>query len=255
MLAAAPLLLVVSLAQVDPLALAPLYQQAWDARVKKHGADHPSVAQAARDYGLFLRSQKMMSIAAPMLRRALAIDEKTLGAKSRQVAEDLEHLASVLPPEQALPYLTRVANGAFPDLAAQSLGQLGDIEPDVKKSAELFRRALTKEEQARGPKHPAVAMRLIDLALKLPPKEAEPLLRRALMIQNGRTPDFAVTLNNLANVLFEQKRLAEAEVVARHSVDILTLLLGSGDSRTQTAVDNLAGVQRARMRVRKGLMP
>src|SRR5215218_7519525 len=88
--------------QLDPGALVPLYGQALEEREKQFGTDHPKVARSASDLGLYLRNIGDGSAAAPYLARAVDIHARILSASSRQFAEDLENLAAVSPPEQAL---------------------------------------------------------------------------------------------------------------------------------------------------------
>src|SRR2546430_12281537 len=86
--------------QMDPGALISLYAQGLAGTEKQVGPDHPAVARSASDLGLFLRNQGDRAASEPLLRRALAIDEKALGPDSPVTGEDLENLASVLPPEK-----------------------------------------------------------------------------------------------------------------------------------------------------------
>ncbi|HSS51009.1 MAG TPA: tetratricopeptide repeat protein, partial [Thermoanaerobaculia bacterium] len=95
--------------------------------------------------------------AVPLLRRALAIDEKSLGPDHPTVASLLSNLAQVL----------------------QATNGLGEAEP-------LMRRALAIDEKGLGPDHPNVARDLNNLAELFQAtnrlSEVEPLLRRALAI-------------------------------------------------------------------------
>src|SRR5437016_5259747 len=107
--------------QPDPVALVPLYRQALAEREKQYGPEDPAVARAASDLGLFLRNQGERTAAEPLLRRALAIDEKALGGGSSVTGEDLENLASVLPDPEALPLLRRAAEHSDAAIAAANL--------------------------------------------------------------------------------------------------------------------------------------
>src|SRR2546425_12041844 len=88
--------------QPDATALIPMYKQALAARERQFGPADPKVARSASDLGLFLRNQGDRAGAAPYLRQALEIDEKVLGEASQLTGEDLENLASVLPPAEAV---------------------------------------------------------------------------------------------------------------------------------------------------------
>jgi tetratricopeptide (TPR) repeat protein len=147
--------------QLDPGALVPLYRQALEEREKQFGADHPKVARSASDLGLYLRNIGDCSAAAPYLARAIEIDARTLSASSRQFAEDLENLASVSPPEQALELHRKAADCEDPAVSARNWGKVGDLsaaQGDTKAALEAYRRALSKEEAASGVMHPRVAV-------------------------------------------------------------------------------------------------
>jgi tetratricopeptide (TPR) repeat protein len=87
----------------------------------------------------------------------------------------------------------------------------------------LMRRALAIGEQTYGPEHPAVAIRLNNLAQSLKAtnrlEEAEPLMRRALAIDEQtygpEHPKVVIRLNNLATLLQASNRLQEAEPLSR----------------------------------------
>src|SRR5208283_2733468 len=118
--------------------------------------------------------------AEPLIRQALASDEKALGPNHPNVAIRLNNLAVLL----------------------YSEGNYAAAEP-------LYRRALAIDEKALGPDHPDVARDLNNLAALLEAKGdyagAEPLFRRALPIfEKTLGPDHqyvATTLNDLAQLL------------------------------------------------------
>jgi len=236
--------------QPDPAALAPLYRQALSARETELGPAHPAVARAASDLGLFLRNQGDRAGAQPLLERALAIDEQALGAGDSTTGQDLENLASVLAPPDALPLLRRAAEHQDPAIAARNLAKLAALAQSREEAIALSRRALSKQETASGASHPLVAVRLNDLALLIEPAPAEPLLRRALAIQEkslgASHPETAVTLNNLANVLLAEGRVAQAEPLARRGLSILENALGPDHPRVAVSASNLADILRAR---------
>lgn len=246
----AVLLAVAMIWQPDPAALVPLYKQAVSAREMELGPEHPTVARAVSDFGLFLRNQGDSAAAQPLLRRALAIDERTLGPGDSTTGQDLENLASVLPPPEALPLLRRAAEHKDPTIAARNLAKLAALAQSREEAIALFRRALSKQEAASGASHPLVAVRLNDLALLIEPAPAESLLRRAMAIQEkslgASHPETAVTLNNLANVLLAEGRTAQAEPLARRALSILENALGPDHPRVAVSASNLADVLRAK---------
>jgi len=103
------------------------------------------------------RATNRLADAGSLFRRALAIDEASLGPDHPNVARDLNNLAELL----------------------RATNRLAEAEP-------LYRRALAVDETSLGPNHPNVAIRLNNLALLLLATgslaEAAPLVRRHLVI-------------------------------------------------------------------------
>jgi tetratricopeptide (TPR) repeat protein len=236
--------------QPDAAALVPLYRQVVAEREKQFGPAHPKVARSASDLGLLLRNQGERRAAEPWLRRALDIDERALGPDSPLVAEDLENLASVLPEEQALTLYRRAAEHADPVIAARNLARLAAFEETRGNRAAalaLYRQALTKEESAHA-NHSRLAVRLTDVAFLVEPKDAKPLLRRALAIQEktlgAQHPETATTLGNLVSVLLTTGEVAEAEPLARRALEIVERALPANHPRIATSATNLAHVLR-----------
>lgn len=237
--------------QLDPGALVPLYRQALAEREAQFGSDHPKVARSASDLGLYLRNTGDKSGAAEYLARALDIDTKLLAPSSRQLAEDMENLASVLPPDQADTLHRKAAACQDPEVSARNWGKVGDFavaQGDTDAAIQAYRTALAKEELASIPVHPRVAVRLNDLAQVLDPKSAEPIVRRALAIETktlGLTnPATGVTMNNLASILLRRGKLPEAESTARQSLKVLESTLGEDHPRIAIVLSNLAAILR-----------
>jgi hypothetical protein len=182
----------------------------------------------------------------PLYRENVARMEERYGpghTKTRQAQRDLAiYLARNGHPQEAAAILTTTAE------SPADFALLADLVPP-EQAAPLLKLALVKQEQESGPDHPAVAVRLNNLALTLPPREAEPLLRRALTInEKALGPshlETAATLNNLADTLASMRRFREAEPLAARSVDIFKRTLGAESERTQTALANWKGIQRA----------
>jgi tetratricopeptide (TPR) repeat protein len=141
-----------------------------------------------------------------LFRRALAINEKTLGPDHPRVAGGLDNLAELL----------------------QAKGNFGAAEP-------LARRALAIDERTLGPQHPHVAIRLEVLGSLLEVEgdcdRAEPLCRRALAIDEKalgpQHPHVAAALNNLASCLKFKGDLRGAELLYRRALEIDNRALGA----------------------------
>jgi tetratricopeptide (TPR) repeat protein len=147
-----------------------------------------------------LKATNRLAEAEPLMRRALAIDERSYGPDHPKVARDLNNLAQLL----------------------QATNRLAEAEP-------LMRRALAIDERSYGPDHPKVARDLNNLAQLLQATnrlaEAEPLMARVVSIfeksLGENHPNVATALNNLATLLQATNRLAEAEPLMRRAVEIL----------------------------------
>jgi tetratricopeptide (TPR) repeat protein len=137
--------------------------------------------------------------AEPLMRRALAIDEKNYGLDHPNVARDLSSLAQLL----------------------LRTGRLEEAEV-------LMRQALTIDEKNFGKDHPNLARDLIILAQSLQGMnrvvEAEPLVRRAIDIDEKafgpNHPNVARDLSNLAQLLQATGRRIEPENLIRRALEI-----------------------------------
>jgi tetratricopeptide (TPR) repeat protein len=166
-----------------------------------------------------------------MMRRALAIDEKSYGLEDPNVAIRLSNLATLL----------------------QATNRLADAEP-------LVRRALAIEEKSYGPEHPSVAISLSVLASLLVhtnrQADAEPLIRRAVAIfekaYGPDHPDVASSLNNLAQLLEATNRKAEAEPLMRRALAIDEKSFGPEHPKVAIRLNNLALLFEATSRLAEG---
>jgi tetratricopeptide (TPR) repeat protein len=79
--------------------------------------------------------------------------------------------------------------------------------------------------------------------------ETEPLIRRALAVEEGsfglNHPNVATCLNNLATLLHETSRLKEAESIYRRALAIYERSFGPNDARVATCLNNLAQLLQA----------
>jgi tetratricopeptide (TPR) repeat protein len=204
-------------AKLDPLA-----PHAW---ALVWAADRAGIAEPTnrlmRALGVLLDHKGEFARAEPLKRRALAVNEASLGKDHPEVAIDLNNLAALL----------------------QETNRLGEAEP-------LMHRALAIDEASLGKDHPTVAIRLNNLAQLLQATnrlgEAEPLMRRALAIDEASVgkdhPAVARDLNNLARLLQDTSRLGEAEPLMRRVIDIWEASLGEDHPSVATALNNLASL-------------
>jgi tetratricopeptide (TPR) repeat protein len=121
----------------------------------------------------------------------------------------------------------------------------------------LWRRALAIDEASYGPDHPAVAVRLNNLAQLLQAmnrlSEAERLMRRGLAIDEASYgpdhPNAATRLNNLATLLQATNRLREAEPLMRRALAIDEASYGPDHPDVARDLSNLAQLFQATNRL------
>jgi tetratricopeptide (TPR) repeat protein len=196
-------------------------------------------------------------------RRALAINETSVGPDHPNVAACLNNLAELLRemnrPAEAEPLLRRalsigeVSLGPDHPGVAAGLGNLAGLLMATNRVAEaepLYRRALAIDEATYGAGHPEVATDLNNLAALLRATnreaEAEPLCRRALAIDEATYgmdhPEVAADLDNLADLLRDTSRTAEAEPLIRRALAIDEANLGPNHPKVATRLNNLASL-------------
>ncbi|HEY8378866.1 MAG TPA: tetratricopeptide repeat protein, partial [Nannocystis sp.] len=162
--------------------------------------------------------------AKPLLERALAIRERSLGPEHPYVADSLMGLANA-----------HWYTGAYAE------------------AKELHERALAIREETLGPDHPHVASSLNNLAavhwVSGAYSEAKALLERTLAIREKALgpehPDVGAALGNLAAVHAETGAYAEAKALLERSLVIREKALGPEHPRVADALDNLGAMHRA----------
>jgi tetratricopeptide (TPR) repeat protein len=210
-----------------------------------------------------LRNLGKFAEAEPLLRRAVAVDERNFGPNHPNVATCLNNLAALLHDtnrlEEAEPLYRRAlaideqSFGAYDPRVAtclNNLAQLLQATDRLEEAESLYRRALAIDEQGFGTSHPRVAVHLDNLAelLKAANRldEAEPFYRRALAIdENGLGPNHprvASHLNNLAQLLQAVSRPDEAKALYRRALAIDELSFGPDHPNVGTDLNNLAAL-------------
>jgi tetratricopeptide (TPR) repeat protein len=208
-----------------------------------------------------LRNLGNFAEAEPLMRRALAIDERSFGPNHPNVATCLNNLAALLHDTSRLDEAESLYRRALaineqsvgqddPRVATclNNLSQLLQATNRLEEAEPLYRRALTIDEQGLGASHPRVAVHLNNLAelLKATNRldEAEPLYRRALAIDEqglcANHPRVASHLNNLAQLLQAINRPDEAKALYRRALAIDELSFGPSHPRVATHLNNLA---------------
>lgn len=233
----------------DPSTLTPAYAKALAERERQSGPESAKTARAASDFGVFLLQVGKSAEAEAVLRRALSIDQHNADLA---IDADRENIAMALETQgkraEAFELFRQAARGRNAGVAARSLAELAAIDSE---HADLYMRdAVAAEEKASGTGAPRLAVLLQEYALALRARnrdpEAEPLLRRALSIQQA-TPkaDPRITvgvLNTLGNLLEGRRQLDEAEKLERAALSLSEEKFGPESTQLAMTCTNLADV-------------
>ena len=247
-----------------PLAYAE-YQQALypaaESALKKALAVHPDDPIIVNNLGAVLMAEARYSDAELAARRALAIDEKSLGPNNPRVAIDLNNLAIIYNDqgrnrdaeqllERALDIDEKAVGSNSPQVATRrsNLAEVYADEGKYDEAEQLLKQTLAIDKITPGPDETAVASDYNNLAaLYLKQKkysEAEPLSQRALDIDEKALgpnhPDVAIDLNNLAVIYREQRKYEQAEPMLKRALAIDENALGSDHPDFAKDIVNLA---------------
>jgi tetratricopeptide (TPR) repeat protein len=225
--------------------------------------DESRTSFAANELGIFLVHSGLYAEAEPLLRTALEIDEKNLGADHPFIAVRLGNLASLLESMNRLEEVgglyrrgLSISEQSFatehPRVVWSFANLLGFLlrTNQLDEAERLLRRALASDEKCVGLERPKVANRLNTLAGLLQrtnrPAQAEPLIRRTLAILEtsfgSDSADVVAALNNLALVLHQTNQLAEAESLMRRVLAIDEKTYGPEHTAVARDLNNLAGL-------------
>ena len=239
-------------AQPHPAMLRELFAQHLADEQREHGEFDAHTADAARDFGLFLRGHDNPESAFAALSRTVAIDEKVFGVDAPRTLADVADLATVAPAAESGKLFERASKSSDAGAASRALVALGELQAshnDRDGAARYWRQALSKQEAATGADSQNVAMILNVLAQAVDPPDAIPLLRRALVLDRKifgpAHPEIGATDQLLAGALLATGKSAEAVAPAREALSILSVKLGPEHPRTAAAADTLASVLRA----------
>jgi tetratricopeptide (TPR) repeat protein len=204
---------------------------------KKHSFSSLEDVKILFQFGLVLKEEKKYEEAIEMFQSALLIEERLRGPEHRKTVEVLRHIVAALDlqskDDQVEEYLRRLIDIKDKQLAShqpeafntlmmlsglfQYLGNKGGCKPKAvrrnmyKRCEETLRCAIEIKEQELGPDH----------------------------------PDFLVIVQTLAQVLFHQDKLADAEGVRRKVVEIRSKHNGPDHQETIYAWFNLGDVLEA----------
>ncbi|HWE07250.1 MAG TPA: tetratricopeptide repeat protein, partial [Rhizomicrobium sp.] len=233
----------------DASTLTPVYEKAVTERERTAGPESAKVARASSDLGSFLLEIRKSAEAEAPLRRAVSIDEHNADPA---IDKDRESLALALQAEgrrdESFDLFKRAAEGNNPRVAARSLAKLAEM--DSEHADVYYKNAVAFEEKASGTGSPRVAVLLQEYALALRARdrdaEAEPVLRRALSIQQSSPKaDPQVTigvLNTLGNLLEGRRQFEQAEKLERAALALSEEKMGPESVQLAMTCTNLADV-------------
>lgn len=219
-----------------------MFRTAIQADARNLGAGHPNLSAGLNNLADLLRQTNRYSEVDAVLRHAGALEVSETATNPRGIDWRLgivadQHFDQGRYKEAETAYLDLLAKcreslGRHPHTATilNSLAQLMDTAGRRSEAELLSRESLAIFEDCFGGSHPNVASQQSNLACLLTQPdqqdEAESLFRSAILIlekgdATSNHPRLAVALNGLAGVLRAKGRLAEAERVSRHHLEIL----------------------------------
>jgi tetratricopeptide (TPR) repeat protein len=228
--------------------------------LRKVLAIHSDDPIVLNNLAVVLDAQAKYSEAEQLYKRALAIDEQTLGPKHPSVATDLNNLGaafdfsgkykeaeSLLKRALAIDEKALGPNHPAVAIGLDNLGSLYDQQGRYREAEPLLKRALAIDEKAMGPNHPRVAWDLNDLGWLYSEQRqynlAEPLLKRALAIDEQTLgpnhPTVARRLDSLGSLYSMQGRYNEAEPLYKRALAIDEKALGTDHPELATSLNNL----------------
>jgi tetratricopeptide (TPR) repeat protein len=211
--------------------------------------------------GGYFYGRAAFSEALPLLRDALAINEKALGPEHPHTASSLNNLALLLDVQGDLagakPLYERAlairekALGPDHPATAQTLNNVAILlmdQGDFAGARPLYERALAIREKVLGPEHPETALSLSSFGALLQAQGdfegAKPLYERALAIrEKALGPDHPATagaLKHRANLLRDQGDFAGARPLFERTLAIYERALGPEHPDTALSLNNLA---------------
>ncbi len=225
----------------------PLYQRALTIYEKSLGQEHPAVATLLQNLATAYTANAQYERGLTLYQRALSIREKELGPEHPDVARSLNNLANtyeflaqydqaLVLHQRALLIREKVLGSGHPDVAT-SLNNLANTYKRLAQYDEalpLYRRALAIRERALGAEHPHtgdsyqglgdfykkqslpdVAITFYKLAVNVRQSTRERVRRIGTAELESYTRSVETVYQDLAAVLTEEGRLAEAQEVLK----------------------------------------
>jgi tetratricopeptide (TPR) repeat protein/Zn finger protein HypA/HybF involved in hydrogenase expression len=207
------------------------------------------IPHAESNLGLFLLQLGKSAEAEEALRWAVASDEQNGDVP---IDADREGLALAVQAQgrnkEAFALFKLAAEGKNSSVAARAFVKLAELDPEHGET--YYRNAVAAEEKASGSNSQRIAVLLKEYAIELRAhkrdREAEPVLRRALSIQQSvprSDPRITIeVLNALGNLLEGRQQLDEAEQLMRTALALAEMKFGPESPQLATTCTYLADV-------------
>jgi serine/threonine-protein kinase len=200
-----------------------LYRAAVSVGQQLHGTEYPGEATTRVNLGRVLRLRGRLDEAEVEIRRALDLDLRFRGAKHPDVAYDLRTLA---------------------DLEVEQ-GRSADAVRNYREALRIYS-SLGEDESSFVAVLAGLGRALL---IQSRPREAEPLLRKALMLWEGSLPaghhQIGRVQGLLGAALVEQERYGEAEPLLTSGYQVLRSSRGADDPDTRNAARYLERLRRS----------
>jgi formylglycine-generating enzyme required for sulfatase activity/tetratricopeptide (TPR) repeat protein len=237
-------------------------------KLAEENPNDPSVAANLRDLAALIASQyglsPMMFWCGPLHRRALEIDERSLGPDHPDVATDLYNLAFVIHMDSyrddrvqplyklSLAIREKALGPDHPDVGTIliRLAEIHNLNAEWAQAVALYERALTIREKELGPEHLDVAAILVKLGQihfwQNELIQAEPFYLRALAIYErayGHEHVHPEFLHKLGFLRRSQGRYAEAEAFHKRAL-VKSEMAGANHPSVADSLGKLAALYR-----------
>lgn len=207
----------------------PLRRRSLEIKTRLLPADDPQTAESMNDLASLFQVQGRFAEAEIMMQGAFEIYQKALSEGDSKLTQGLRALAA-----------------SYNNLAFR-YSRRGRFSEEER----FYNRAIELTEQALGPSHAETAIGLGNLAAVLHkrgrPAEAELLMKRALAIYERQTDSkilLAGQLLALANLCWDQGRLAEAEAHYQRALDVRAIGRRSGRADVARILNSLGALYR-----------
>jgi tetratricopeptide (TPR) repeat protein len=212
-------------------------------------------------YGTFLVSQAVYSLAEPILVCARQVSERMLGVEHPDTLASVNNVAALYESQgrytEAEPLYQRTLHDSerllgpgHPStiVSVNNLAQLYFSQGRYIEAEPLYTRALRHNEQVLGTEDPQTLLSVNNLAALYESQgrytEAEPLYQSALLererVLGAEHPDTLASVNDLAMLYNRQGRYADAEPLCQRAAEGRERVLGDEHPSTFVSVNNLA---------------